>query len=62
MTKKITHDITCQTCDKPATINLCNVWEKYDIKPNGDYSKMVDSWEGESGIDLCDKCYEKGNY
>lgn len=62
MAKKITHDIVCNTCGKPATINLCNVWEKYDIEPNGDYSDQVDSWEGDGNIDVCDKCYDKGDF
>lgn len=60
--KKINHDFTCTTCDKPATINLCNSWHKYYIDENGDYSDEVDNWEGETGIDLCDDCYQKGNY
>jgi hypothetical protein len=62
MAKKITHDITCDTCGKPATLNLCNVWELYPINEKGDYEKKTDSWEGESGIDLCDKCYKNNKY
>lgn len=58
----IKHSIKCDTCGKKATINLCNVWEKYEILDNGDYSKKQDSWDGESGFDLCYKCYEEGDY
>lgn len=62
MSKKITHNIICITCGKKADYNLCNVWQKYPILPNGDYGDMQDDWEGDGNVDVCQKCYDKGNY
>lgn len=61
-TKKITHDIGCNNCDKPATVNICNEWHLYNILPDGDYEETGKIWSGDDSIDLCDKCYENGNY
>ena len=56
------HDIVCQTCGKKADWNLSNVWEKYPIDENGDYGEQEDWWSGDGSIDLCDKCYQNGDY
>lgn len=59
---KIKHDIVCQQCGKVATINLSNEWRKFEIDKNGDYIDTGDNWSGDDSIDLCEKCYEEGNY
>lgn len=55
---KITHDHTCDNCGKPATLNLQNNWQLFDITPNGAFFEN-DTWEGDSNEFFCDDCYEK---
>jgi len=57
---KILHDHTCDECGEPATINIQNCWQKYDINDAGDFEK-VDEWEGDTNEFYCDKCYNKKN-
>ena len=56
--KKNTHDYTCDICGKPATLNLQNNWQLFDITSSGDF-KEQDTWEGDSNEFYCDDCYEK---
>jgi hypothetical protein len=53
---KITHDFVCDECGKPATINIQQNWQLFDITPKGDF-KETDSWEGDDNSFYCDECY-----
>lgn len=55
---KIKHDYKCDSCGKPATINLQQTWHLYDITSKGDF-KERDSWEGNNNEFYCDECYAK---
>jgi len=55
---KIKHDYKCQGCGKPATINLQQNWQKYNIKPDGD-TELYNEWEGDDNEFWCDKCAEE---
>jgi hypothetical protein len=56
--KRIDHIYTCDKCDKPATKNLQQNWQLYDVLPDGDFV-LNDEWEGDNNEFYCDKCYEK---
>lgn len=55
---KINHDYKCQTCGKPATVNLQNNWHLWDITPRGKF-KDNDEWLAGENNFWCDECYEK---
>jgi len=57
-TIKISHEYKCDNCDKPATINLQNNWQKFYITPKGNF-KEIKSWDGDGNEFFCDPCYEK---
>ena len=57
--KEITHEYECDECHKPATVNVSNVWKKYDIDKEGDFQERQ-SWDGDTSEFYCDECYEKG--
>lgn len=54
----VKHDLICQYCDKPATVNYQLVWVKWDINSEGKFSNQeyknidTDEW-------YCDRCYHK---
>ena len=56
--KKITPDFVCDKCGKPATLNLQNNWQLYEIQPSGNF-KEIDTWEGSENSFFCATCYEK---
>ena len=56
--KKIIHDYKCDNCGKPATLNLQNNWQLYEILYNGCFIEK-DTWEGDSNEFYCDDCYKK---
>jgi len=53
---KITHDHECG-CGKPATLNLQQNYQLYEITPDGDFNE-IKSWEGDTNEFYCDECYE----
>jgi hypothetical protein len=58
MKNKIKHNLKCDVCGKPATINLQNQWHEYEIDKNGEF-KESSNWEGDCNEFYCDECYEK---
>lgn len=54
MPKKIKHNILCQECDSPATVNIQCWWHEYSIDENGDYTEVND-WDGDDSTNYCDK-------
>lgn len=43
---KITHDYTCDHCDKPAKYNVQANWTSYEITPDGDFNE-INNWPGD---------------
>jgi hypothetical protein len=58
MENKTTHDYKCQNCGKPATINLQQNYQLFDIADNGDTSERK-AWEGDTNEFYCAECAEK---
>jgi hypothetical protein len=55
---KIQHDYTCDECGKPATKNIQNNWNEYDIYENGHFQE-TNTWAGDTNNFYCDECNKK---
>jgi Zn finger protein HypA/HybF involved in hydrogenase expression len=57
MTKQ-KHEFVCDSCKKPAIVNLQQNWQRYDITDEGDF-KINKEWEGDTNEFYCEKCGER---
>ena len=55
---KINHDHKCQGCGKPATINLQENYQLYDITAKGKFP-LRKEWHGNTNEFWCEKCGEE---
>ena len=52
---RLLHNLKCQECGKPATINIQEWYHRYMITPTGNF-KETDDWDGGDNEFYCEKC------
>lgn len=55
---RISHDYTCDICEKPAKYNMQDWWHTYTIDKEGSFEDYKD-WEGDTSEFYCEKCAKK---
>ena len=51
---KVKHDIECDVCGKPAYVNIQQMWHRWFINDNGDYTGEKE-WEGNDNNHYCEE-------